>query len=397
MHQDLDNMTTATKVISTFPLLTHGEPCSKVGWFGDECMFLCHCANESACDQTDGSCQNGCDSKWFGPACQYSVSQFTIVSNGSTLDLSRLNDNNDKTCNDENVQSITVALDTPHALSWVRVIVRNSANLDQFELIYRTNDSHAFTPCDNLRSARVDDRTLDISCPTSNVVSRVTLSGNVVKGLCSLYISGGRNVALQQSTQQSTVLDNWRASHAVDGHIDIPDDVQSQMSTCSHTKPGLDGWWRVTFSNKVEINRLIIHNRRDPGRSDCCESRLKNFTVDISSNSGASVFKYTDPGQQVKDVYTVTPSKKIIVSSGTVRIEVLKNTKNKLVTLCEVYVYGDVICESGEFKPKKFGRQCERDCNCADQTEACFVSTGGCPSGCAAGYIGEDCHTREIN
>ncbi|GFO17527.1 fucolectin-related protein [Plakobranchus ocellatus] len=371
--------------------ICNGQPCSNVGWFGDKCMFLCHCANGSACNQTDGSCKNGCDSKWFGPACQYSASQFTIVSNGSTLDLSRINDNNDKTCNDENVQSITVALDTPHALSWVRVIVRNSANPNQFELSYRSNNSQAFTPCNNLRSARVDVRTLDISCPTSNVVSLVTLSGNVVRGLCSLYISGGRNVALQQSTQQSTTQGSWKASNAVDGHIDIPGDIKSQQSTCSHTQQGFDGWWKVTFSNKVEINRLIIHNRRDPGRAGCCESRLMNFTVEIFSNPGdKSVYKYTDPGDLMKDVYTVTLPNRTVVSSGTVRIDVFKNTKNKIVTLY-------VICKSEESKPKKFGRHCERDCNCADQTEACFVSTGGCPFGCAAGFTGEDCYTCKIN
>ncbi|GFO03921.1 receptor-type tyrosine-protein phosphatase kappa-like [Plakobranchus ocellatus] len=49
----------------------------------------------------------------------------------------------------------------------------------------------------------------------------------------------------------------------------------------------------------------------------------------------------------------------------------------------------DSDCPSG-----KFGRECERDCNCADDQDACFVATGGCPSGCAPGYTGEDCWTR---
>ncbi|GFN89028.1 macrophage mannose receptor 1-like [Plakobranchus ocellatus] len=48
----------------------------------------------------------------------------------------------------------------------------------------------------------------------------------------------------------------------------------------------------------------------------------------------------------------------------------------------------DLACPVG-----KFGRECERDCNCADHQEACFASTGGCPSGCANGYIGRDCWT----
>ncbi|XP_059166806.1 multiple epidermal growth factor-like domains protein 10 [Physella acuta] len=40
--------------------------------------------------------------------------------------------------------------------------------------------------------------------------------------------------------------------------------------------------------------------------------------------------------------------------------------------------------------PGKFGLECEKTCNCATD-EACFVATGGCPSGCKAGYYGEAC------
>ena len=46
----------------------------------------------------------------------------------------------------------------------------------------------------------------------------------------------------------------------------------------------------------------------------------------------------------------------------------------------------EIRCESG-----RFGLGCERQCNCADQTESCFVHSGGCPSGCAPGFTGEDC------
>ncbi|GFO27337.1 multiple epidermal growth factor-like domains 6, partial [Plakobranchus ocellatus] len=193
-----------------------------------------------------------------------------------------------------------------------------------------------------------------------------------------------RNVALNEKARQSSNLSNfnWHPRNAVDGNSG------SLASTCTHTALNQRGlaWWRVTFSNDVDINRFIIHNRRD-----CCALRLVNFTLQASPSSGTNlVYSYTDPGGPAQLVYTVVPSPPIGFSVKSVQFDVSKNTDpQNILVLCEVYVFGEVVCP-----PDKFGRQCERDCNCADQTEACFVSTGGCPSGCAAGYIGEDCYTQ---
>ncbi|GFN90791.1 fibrinogen-related molecule [Plakobranchus ocellatus] len=161
--------------------------CNLRGWFGDGCQFQCHCGGNVECSQF-GTCIDGCDPQWFGPACQYDVSEYTVGP-----DLSWLSDNDHTTCNNrDNVQSITVELDTPHPLTWVRVVASAPAYLDQFELRYQIEGSGTFIRCANPRSARVDDSTLDISCPTSDVVSHVTVSGFIVRGLCSLYISGGK-------------------------------------------------------------------------------------------------------------------------------------------------------------------------------------------------------------
>ncbi|GFN90786.1 multiple epidermal growth factor-like domains 10, partial [Plakobranchus ocellatus] len=262
--------------------------------------------------------------------------------------------------------------------------------LDQFELSYQIKDTGEFTPCADPRSARVDDTTLDISCATSDVVTQVTLSGFIVRKLCSLYISGGRNVALKQASDQLGIYREWFASNAVDGDPGIPEDLASLSSTCSHTARDARAFWRVTFLNDVEINRFIIYNRRQAyTHIDCCMKRLVNFTLEASPGPGESInYTYTDPGGPAQSVYTVVPTPQIGFSVKTVLIHVRKNRIDAIVTLCEVYAFGEVACPEG-----KFGRQCERDCNCADQTEACFVSTGGCPSGCAAGYTGEDCYT----
>ncbi|GFN78804.1 fibrinogen-related molecule [Plakobranchus ocellatus] len=94
-----------------------GAQCNQ-GWFGDGCQFQCHCAGNGECSRS-GTCSDGCDPQWFGPACQYDMSEYTVGP-----DLSWLSDNDPATCNNnDNVQSVTVALDTPHPLTWVRVVV----------------------------------------------------------------------------------------------------------------------------------------------------------------------------------------------------------------------------------------------------------------------------------
>ncbi|GFO43122.1 fucolectin-related protein [Plakobranchus ocellatus] len=405
----------------------------------------------------------------FAVSLQPDVSEFAISGAhilGSDLSfLVVVPDRNDETCAGGNLQLISVRLDTPQPLTWIRV-VSNSASPTQFQLEYSPERfPSSYTPCKNPRTAKVDDRTLDISCPTSYSIVHLTLSGPTVNQLCSLYINGGRNVALKQTAKQSSTLDVWVASNAVDGDPGVPDDDSSLKSTCSHTQGFSDtsDSWEVTFPWAVEINRFQIYNRRNPSTMDCCEARLVNFTLQALTSSGAnSTYSYTDPGELAQDIYTVVPSPRIGFTVDSVKIDTSRNylgylalcevlvfgdccearlinftlqaltssganstysytdpggpaqdiytvvpslrigftvdsvkidtSRNYLgyLALCEVLVFGEVVCPAG-----KFGRQCERDCNCADQTEACFVSTGGCPSGCAVGYSGEDCYTRK--
>ncbi|GFO39304.1 reverse transcriptase [Plakobranchus ocellatus] len=191
----------------------------------------------------------------------FNVSQFT-TSNGSWL-----TDNDDGTCNnDGNAEPITVTLVTPHPLTWVRVVVSDSTYVNDLQLSYRTSVSTPAEQCTEARSAKVNDNILDIFCPTSVIVNHVTLSGPAVRGLCTLYISGGRNVALKQATEQSSCYQGWYARHAVDGSPSGPGINFNRFSTCSHTSDAKTaskpGWWRVTFSNFVEIHRFIIYNRR---------------------------------------------------------------------------------------------------------------------------------------
>ncbi|KAK3782901.1 hypothetical protein RRG08_057956, partial [Elysia crispata] len=94
--------------------------CTTNGWFGPNCQYQCHCARSAPCDKHDGSCSSGCHRDWFGPACQYARMGFTVNGN---FNSSWLTDNKDTTCNRGTLRSVTVTLDTPIPLTWLRVVI----------------------------------------------------------------------------------------------------------------------------------------------------------------------------------------------------------------------------------------------------------------------------------
>ncbi|GFO40630.1 receptor-type tyrosine-protein phosphatase zeta [Plakobranchus ocellatus] len=349
------------------------------------CQYKCHCEGNEACDRDTGVCKGKCDPQWFGPACQYASLNFT-----SPEQLAWLTDDDNGTCSDGNRpgQSITVTLNTPQRLRWVRVVVNDRDHLRQFQLTYRTESSRGFSSCPGGQSAKVNNLTLDISCPTAEVVNELKLSGPGVTALCSLYISDGRNVALGQSTLQSGTFDNWYSRNAVDGDPGVPDSTDELKQTCSHTPPSTnERWWRVLLSNAAAVFRIVIYNRREPSRSDgCCEDRLIGFTLEAFKQTNTRVFTYADPNPTAQQIYTVVVPANITDPIN--KIEIKNGEVSKILTLCEVLVFGETVCPSG-----KFGLECQQDCNCEDTQQSCFVSTGGCPSGCAAGYTGENCYT----
>ncbi|GFO40623.1 fucolectin-related protein [Plakobranchus ocellatus] len=227
------------------------------------CQYKCHCEGDVACDRNTGACQGKCDPQWFGPACQYASLNFAPLQQ-----LAWLTDKNDGTCNDGSrpVQSITIRLYMPQRLSWVRVVVNERDHLRQFQLTYRTESSRGFSSCPGGQSAKVNDLTLDISCPPVEVVSELKLSGSGVTALCSLYISDGRNVALGQSTLQTDTFYKWYARNAVDGDLGVPGSKPSEFEeTCTHTLSNRnERWWRVALSNAAAVFRIVIYNRRQP-------------------------------------------------------------------------------------------------------------------------------------
>ncbi|CAL1544211.1 unnamed protein product [Lymnaea stagnalis] len=270
--------------------------------------------------------------------------------------------------------------------TWLRIIIGN---------IVLQKESVSIQFPDDVRSqcskVFVNNITMDIYCNISKPISHITLDGSGLGTLCSLYISQGRNVALMQSTTQTSNYEfaNTPSSKAVDGSSSWERSSCAMTSNHSESAPT----WSLDFKTVVSVTHYNIFNRvggvRDNDPS-CCLENLKGFILRTFDQTNKIVQNYTDTETSALAVYTVlstNPSAPV----STVQITATHplgdyRYPKSIVTLCEVEIYGDSLCLQN-----KYGRDCQKTCNCAVPGEKCFVSTGNCPSGCKAGFYGQGC------
>jgi hypothetical protein len=80
------------------------------------------------------------------------------------------------------------------------------------------------------------------------------------------------NVAAGKSASQSSTGWGGIASRAVDGNLNGHFDYGS----VTHTDISIASWWEVDLQQTAVIRWITLYNR-----TDCCASRLRNFTVQI--------------------------------------------------------------------------------------------------------------------
>ncbi|KAK3740639.1 hypothetical protein RRG08_025458 [Elysia crispata] len=295
----------------------------------------------------------------------------------SSSRFSWLTDYNDKTCNHIDDDVVTVTLDTPIPLTWIRVVLKTET-LDRIELRYKTMSSETHVQvCPYAHFAQVSFETFELHCQTPDLVSHLRLVGPAVKDLCSLYISQGRNVALKEAARESSTVNarHTDPSFAVDGLEENGTAVlTSDVSMCALTAIDTPSWWMVTLSLEAYVHSFkISHQGND---------NMRGFSIVFVSNTGEQ-YTYTDNSGPPRPVYTVIPSPKISFKVQTVKI---KAREGQPVSLCEVSILGETVCPDGQF-----GLRCEWACNCLHNF-SCLPHSGGCPRGCARGFHGEDCY-----
>ncbi|CAL1532183.1 unnamed protein product [Lymnaea stagnalis] len=355
--------------VFTFSIVVLGVSAAcDTGWFGTKCTYQCHCTTNT-CD-SNGECLEGrCASGWFGPACQYQdlYSQPQVAT--SSLNATNLIDRDDQTCISTNTGNLTVTLNMIYPITWIRLSVNKPDQLQVSTLLF-TDKQDSVTTCSRTIT---QDRTMDILCDVSVAGNKISFIGDGVNSLCSLYISGGRNVAVRQMTSQSSNYSEngvaYDSSRAVDGNTDS----DFSHGKCSHTLKATDSNWNVTFSRPPLVNRYVLYNRGN------LQERLLNFSLSSFNQEKDLVFAYSIPPKQ-QLTYAVTSPPELVSY-----VKMFTNV-SQILTLCEVEIYGDSVCPTNQF-----GLECNKSCNCESKAETCFVATGGCPSGCAAGFHGDGC------
>ncbi|CAL1532209.1 unnamed protein product [Lymnaea stagnalis] len=349
------------------------------GWFGSVCQYKCHCANQIDC-LDDGSCPDGitCDSGWFGPACQYAdvAKQDMLTSPADVHGF--LTDGDDETC--ETFQSsmiITFSWNTSFFFSWIRLrYIPLPGKSPRFVVALTGQNSGSILTCANDRIVQMGN-TSDVACDLTTPVQQIILTAIDLQALCTVHVSGGRNIALKQDALQSS---NYVGDpiNVVDGNTNN----EFNQGSCSQTNPYDDSnpTWTLLFRSPQIVYKYVIYNRND------MIEMLRLFILRSFDFYDDEIFTYSDM-EDPKLVYSVMPSSPMSVAR--VNITATEYTYYYyaiVLSLCEVEIYGDSDCPFGYY-----GRECNNTCNCAVEGEVCIVSTGGCPSGCATGYIGEDC------
>ncbi|CAG5127331.1 unnamed protein product, partial [Candidula unifasciata] len=232
-------------------------PSCKFDWFASECRYRCHCFNNTC--NARGQSANGectaasyCDKGWFGPSCQY-VDLVTTNTTESTPDW--IYDFPDTRCN-LGLETVTVSLNDTFYFTWLRLHINSSGFSQDFKLqLMFANGSSV--ECGNMYTSKINDTILDIHCQPGAFFQQINITGAGVKYLCSVYISGGRNVALGQETAQISNYKNTDSTYAVDG--DTNPDFAGE--SCTHTNGDQNPYWNLTFALAHQVQRYVIYNR----------------------------------------------------------------------------------------------------------------------------------------
>ncbi|BFZ22083.1 hypothetical protein BsWGS_25122 [Bradybaena similaris] len=356
------------EILMTKPTIS--DACDS-GWFGPLCKLQCHC-KLSACNGKTGSCPLGepCAPSYFGPGCQYVNWAFT---DSDKRTPAFLRDEDVNTCNDNpSATSVTLTFGTPHRVIWFRMLLNEESMFNAF-LVRKANSDNL---CQNMETFHVDKHTVDVVCGREVLADTITIEGEMAAHVCSIIVSGGRNVALKQDTAQ--VSANLKppfgtSDRAVDGST-IP-----RLELCIRTAPSIYGsWWRVRFQTPYVLHRVVIYSNEI--KHDMSYFRL--VTYDESYNT---LNAYENPGR-IQPVYYVNLSSGLAVTE--VRMSKQRESPNwvdRYFNFCEVQAYSHALCPPGTF-----GFSCNQSCSSCPRSK-CSPFTGQCAPKCLGLQTGYNC------
>ncbi|XP_059156752.1 uncharacterized protein LOC131941500 [Physella acuta] len=251
----------------------------------------------------------------------------------------------------EVLNKLKVSWYAKYSFNWIRLVVSDT---DQMNI----SSLHFFDNKDQLTiekySISKKDSTVDIHVALSKSAKRLEIEFVTDISLCTIFVSGGRNIALHMATTMSSTNDTNVASLAVDNEREM----NSSDPTCTMTtdQDMSSPEWTVQFNSSVSIIGVIIYSK----------SPLSNLSVTIVRNQKTFKLSFNDILMK-KDVVLLQLDKVVVAE----RLEI--TVQDSLLELCEVEIYGDETCESN-----KFGLLCDKPCDCRNKIKTCAIPTGAC-------------------
>ncbi|XP_059159626.1 uncharacterized protein LOC131943484 [Physella acuta] len=338
-------------------------------WFGENERFLCHCdtCTKSECSLNMGRCHRG----WFGMKCQYR--DLTGPAYLATSSEPRLTDNRNDTCLHNSIdQQLRISFKHEQYFTWLRVVVKQSVDQEmpnEYSLQFQSTRPELGTIRHLCTSPphifQMDPVTTDIYCtPKIRYVNKLTLTWKGRQTLCSIHISGGRNVALKIATTLTNFGDMDNSTFTVDGNT----------TTCLQTNQALERQkLSLMFESPQHIHEIVI---RSPAEFQF--DILEGFKLEYFGESGQILHSFRHMDNSTRGVIIL----KSVHNFPILRIEISLVNKQHSLHICEIEAYGD--CSS-----PVYGLYCNEICSisCADQI--CLYN-GMCYA-CERGRSGQFC------
>uniref|UniRef100_A0A3Q2U8Q3 Fucolectin tachylectin-4 pentraxin-1 domain-containing protein n=1 Tax=Fundulus heteroclitus TaxID=8078 RepID=A0A3Q2U8Q3_FUNHE len=165
-----------------------------------------------------------------------------------------------------------------------------------------------------------------------------------------LFFSFLANVALRgKATQSQRYEGEWDVFGAASNAIDGNRNSNFKDGSCSHTASQTNPWWRVDLLDSYTITHIIITNR-----GDCCHGRINGANIHIGNSltlNGAANPLECHGGLLVGSLSFTSA---FCFSVEGRYVTVMIPGSDKILTLCEVEVYGYRTPTGKRFQEKFF-------------------------------------------
>ncbi|XP_053400252.1 receptor-type tyrosine-protein phosphatase mu-like [Mercenaria mercenaria] len=410
--------------------------------FGLKCEYMCHCNNSVACNSSTGDCPNGCDTKWFGPGCQFR----NVAENGVARHLDnipegsgahRANDGSTESCSFTNVPT-----GNRSRSPWWRVQLPHNETIQSMEFVTKDEYLGYFkgfkVTVENVPASKDTDvayyppaSQVQLCYQHSNfaptnrkiyVTCHKPLEGNLVRlhlaktntqlVLCDVKINGGRNLAFRRNVTFSSALNeiNYPSTNAVDG---VFKDIWPFCFALD------DNWIRTTHWLTIDLGHLSFITLSRITKFSRTDDRIRNYLLYVSNTTteADAVNVYNDTGNK-------PPNLKVTLNVIG-RYVTIKRLSAHRTLVCEMEIYGDCmagkcgydcsvecrcktiedkisgVCTSGcegrwtgpgsqcvnECGTFQWGQNCTNPCGKCKNSQSCDVINGYCPFGCQDGYV----------